>query len=77
MTKTGYCNYFENIFVIPRSPIACIEKILYLKNNFDELQRMSRSLNKEILPWHDKLMSQHWGYFLQKAIIKARGLSLV
>lgn len=77
MTKTGYCNYFKNIFVIERSADACCEKILYLKNNFEEMQKMSRALNKEILPWHDKLMSQHWGYFLQKAVIKAKGLSLV
>lgn len=77
MTKVGYCDYFENLFVIPREAKVCAEKILYLKNNHEVLYKMSHGISKEILPWHDKLMSQHWGYFLQDAVMRNKGCSFV
>lgn len=77
MTKVGYSNYFKNSFIIERTAQACVDKILYLKDNTDVLINMSRGISKEILPWHDKLMSQHWGYFLQQAILKKKGFHLI
>lgn len=77
MTKVGYCDYFENLFIIPREAKACAEKIEYLKDNPDVLFRMSLGISKEILPWHDKFMARHWGFFLQKALVCKKGLTLV
>lgn len=69
MTRVGYCDYFKNLFIIERDAKNCAEKILYLKNNPEVLYNMSKGISKEILPWHDKNMSQHWGYFAQRAIL--------
>lgn len=77
MTNVGYCEYFKNSFIIKRTALDCAEKILYLKDNIDVLVNMSRGINKEILPWHDKLMSQHWGYFLQQVMLKKKGFQLI
>lgn len=77
MTRVGYCEYFKNLFVISREAQACIEKILFLKENQDVLYKMSHGISKEILPWHDKFLSQHWGYFLQQAVMRNKGHHLV
>ena len=75
MTKVGYCDYFKNLFIIDRDAEACAEKIVYLKDNPDVLYKMSRGISKEILPWHDKFMSQHWGFFLQKALMNQKAIN--
>lgn len=71
MTEFGYCDYFKNLFIIENAEV-CVEKIIYLKDNPETLVRMSRGISKEILPWHDKFMSQHWGYFVQQSILKKK-----
>lgn len=76
MTEVGYCHHFKNLFIIPRTAEACVDKILYLKDNPTILAKMSEGISKEILPWHDKLMSQHWGHFVQQAILRQKGIKL-
>jgi len=76
MTKVGYCDYFKNLFIIDRNAEACAEKILFLKDNPEILFNMSRGISKEILPWHDKFMSQHWGHFIQQSLLKKKGIKL-
>lgn len=74
MTKVGYCEYFKNLFILEREASPFIEKILYLKDNENILNNMSKGISKEILPWSDRLMSQHWGYFVQNSILRQKGL---
>lgn len=77
MTRVGYCDYFENVFIIDRNAQACAEKILYLKDNPDILLSMSQGISEEILPWHDKFMAQHWGHFLQQTLLKKKAIKLL
>lgn len=76
MTRVGYSEYFENCFIVERDAKACAEKIEYLADNLDVTHHMSRAISKEILPWSDKLMSQHWGYLVEQAIMRQKGLML-
>jgi Glycosyl transferases group 1 len=76
MTRVGYADYFDNIFVIERNAEECAKKIVYLKENPEILIKKSYGISKEILPWHDKFISQHWGYFVQKVILKSKGIKL-
>jgi hypothetical protein len=77
MTRVGYSDYFKNAIIIDRNPQVCADHILYLKDTPHVLIKRSHGISKEILPWHDKLMSQHWGYFVQKSILKSRGIKLL
>lgn len=74
MTKVGYYEYFKNAITIERNENDCVNAILELRSNKKKLYEMSKSLCKEVLPWSDKLMSQHWGYFLQNSILYKRGM---
>jgi glycosyltransferase involved in cell wall biosynthesis len=76
-TKIGYCDYFKNLFIVDKNPEACAEKIIHLKDNPEILFKMSKGISKEILPWHDKFTSQHWGYFIQQSLLKKKGIQFI
>lgn len=73
-TKVGYAEHFKNLFIIDRRAMACVEKILYLNDHQDLLAKMSHGINKEVLPWDMKLMSRHWGHFIQQTVLKKKAI---
>lgn len=72
--KTEYCDYFKNILLIDRTATLCAEKIRYLHENQDILEKMSQGISKEILPWDMRLMARHWGHFIQKVVMKKKAV---
>ena len=72
--RTEYCDHFNNLLTIARSATSCVEKILYLHDNQDILNKMSQGICKEILPWDMKLMARHWGHFIQRAVMRKKAV---
>lgn len=75
-TKVGYSEYFKNLFIIDRDAMSCVEKIIYLNDHQDVLAKMSQGISKEVLPWDMRLMSQHWGYFIQQTVMRKKAFLL-
>lgn len=73
-TKVGYADQFENLFIIDRRAMACVQKILYLSDHPDELTKMSQGISKEALKWDMKYMARHWGHFIQQAVLKKKAI---
>jgi hypothetical protein len=55
----------------------CADKINYLKFDMQKICEMSKTNVKEMIPHHEKFISQNWGEFLQNSLIKIKGLNFI
>lgn len=75
-TKVGYTEYLSNIFIVNRNADEFVERIKYLKDNPEVLYKMSKGIQREVQAWQSSVVAQTWAYFIERRLLKSKGIYL-